>query len=87
MGGRLVATPHGPAALFMYDDDRGTRLVLLMRPMAVDQDTPMSQHSRGAVTGFAWADKGIGYSLVGPTSNEILHPLADEVRRQIGRAV
>ena len=23
MGGRLVATSHGPAAMFMYDDDHG----------------------------------------------------------------
>lgn len=82
MGGRLVATPHGPAALFMYDDDRGKRLVLLMRPMEIDQTAPMAQHSRGLVTGFAWAVKGIGYSLVGPTSPEVLHPLAVQVRRQ-----
>jgi anti-sigma factor RsiW len=27
MGGRVVATAHGPAAIFMYDNDRGTRLV------------------------------------------------------------
>ena len=26
MGGRLIATSHGPAAMFMYDDDRGERL-------------------------------------------------------------
>jgi anti-sigma factor RsiW len=29
IGGRLVATAHGPAALAMHDDDHGTRLVLL----------------------------------------------------------
>jgi anti-sigma factor RsiW len=34
MGGRVVATAHGPAAMFMYDDDKGTRLVLLTRAMA-----------------------------------------------------
>ncbi|MGZ9110483.1 MAG: hypothetical protein ACXW3X_05185 [Rhodoplanes sp.] len=66
----------------MYDDDRGRRLVLLTRPMEIDQTAPMAQHSRGAVTGFTWADKGMGYSLVGPAAPEILHPLADQVRRQ-----
>jgi len=85
MGGRLVATPHGPAVLLMYDDDRGTRLVLLTRPMATERDAPMAQNARGAVTGFSWADDGVGYSLVGPASPEILHPLADEVRRQVDR--
>jgi anti-sigma factor RsiW len=84
MGGRLVATSHGPAVLFMYDDDRGTRLVLLSRAMAVDKNAPMMQHSRGSITGFAWADKGIGYSLVGQLSSQLLHSLADEARRQLG---
>jgi anti-sigma factor RsiW len=83
MGGRLVATPHGPAVLFMYDDDLGTRLVMLSRPMAIDQNKPMQQHSRGQVAGFGWADNGIGYSLVGPVAPDVLHPIANEVRKQI----
>jgi anti-sigma factor RsiW len=83
IGGRLVATSHGPAVLFMYDDDHGARVVLLSRLMAVDKNAPMAQHSRGPIAGFAWADKGIGYSLVGHISSELLHSLADEARRQL----
>jgi anti-sigma factor RsiW len=82
MGGRLVATSHGPAAMFMYDDDRGDRLVVLTRPMASDQSAPMAPHSRGDVAGFAWADGGMGYSLVGQVAAESLKPIANEVRRQ-----
>ena len=85
MGGRLVATAHGPAGMFMYDDDHGTRLVMLIRPMAVEKTTPMSPYQSGDTSGFAWAQNGIGYSLVGAARPEILHPLADEVRRQIAR--
>ena len=33
MGGRLVATELGPAAMFMYDDDHGSRIVVLTRSM------------------------------------------------------
>lgn len=83
MGGRLVATAHGPAILFMYDDDRGTRLVILSRPMTAERDAPMTEHTDGAIAGFAWADAGIGYSLVGPLAADRLHPLADDIRRQI----
>jgi len=83
MGGRLVATPHGPAGLLMYDDDRGTRLAMLVRPMGIQGDTPMSEHSQGAVSGVAWADQGLGYTLVGERPADVLHPLADEARRQI----
>jgi anti-sigma factor RsiW len=82
MGGRLVATSHGPAAMFMYDDDRGDRLVVLTRPMASDQSAPMAPHSGGDVAGFSWADGGMGYSLVGQTAAEALRPIANEVRRQ-----
>jgi len=86
MGGRVVATAHGPAGLLMYDDDRGTRLVVLIRPMAIERDTAMAAHANGAVRGYSWAQRGIGYSVVATASAETLHPLADEVRRQTTQA-
>lgn len=83
MGGRVVPTEHGPAVLFMYDDDDGTRLVMLARSMAGNLDMPMSPYSQGDVNGYAWADDGLGYSLVGPVEAARLHPIADDVRRQL----
>ena len=77
MGGRLVATAHGPAAMFMYDDDHGSR----------DQDAPMTAHSNDSVAGFAWADGGMGYTLVGRSVAESLRPVANEVRRQVREAI
>jgi anti-sigma factor RsiW len=85
MGGRIVATAHGPAAMFMYDDDHGTRLVMLARPMVADQNAPMTPHADAGINGYAWADNGLGYSLVGPTAPETLHPIANEVRRQLSQ--
>jgi anti-sigma factor RsiW len=83
MGGRLVATEHGPAAMFMYDDDHGSRIVVLTRPMSsADQNAPMTPQSQGDVRGFAWADDGVGYSLVGHAAPEFLRPIANEVRKQ-----
>jgi anti-sigma factor RsiW len=82
MGGRLIATSHGPAAMFMYDDDRGDRLVMLTRPMAADQNAPMTPHSKSGVSGFVWADGGMGYSLVGQSAVESLRAIANEVRKQ-----
>lgn len=81
MGGRLVATPHGPAGLLMYDDPRGRRLVMLMRPMAEPGDAPMREHRSGTAIGYAWAQDGLGYSLVGRIDPATLHPLANEIRR------
>lgn len=83
MGGRVVPTAHGPAAMFMYDDDRGDRLVVLTRPMTSDRNAPMAPLSGDGVAGFSWADDGVGYSLVGPPAAESLRPLANEVRKQV----
>jgi anti-sigma factor RsiW len=87
MGGRLLATPHGPAVMFMYGNDHGTRLVVLTRAMTVDQNKPMVPHTGGGVNGFAWADDGLGYSLVGPAAPDVLHPIADSVRDQVKRGI
>jgi len=84
MGGRLVATSHGPAAMFMYDDDHGSRIVVLARAMSsADQNAPMIPQSQGDVGGFAWADDGLGYSLMGHAAPESLRSIANEVRRQV----
>jgi len=85
MGGRLVATDHGPAALFMYDDDKGTRLSLLIRPMTkADMEAPLSAVKAHGVDGYAWAQHGIGFSLVGAAGDDRLQQLASEARRQSG---
>jgi len=83
IGGRLVATEHGPAALFLYDGENGARLALLARPMAIQRDTPTMHPNNGPFGGYSWADKGLGYSVVGNDGAVDLHPLADEVRRQV----
>lgn len=82
MGGRVVATAHGAAGLLMYDDDRGTRMVVLIRPMAVEPDAAMAPHASGSVRGYSWARRGLGYSVVAEAPADSVHSLADEIRRQ-----
>jgi anti-sigma factor RsiW len=50
--------------------------------MTTDQSAPMAPHSQDNVAGFAWADDGMGYSLVGQAAAESLKAIANEVRRQ-----
>ncbi len=87
MGGRLVATPQGPAGLLMYDDGHGARFVMLMRPMSVAGDAPMRPHATETSNGYAWAQDGLGYSLVGAADPAVLHPLANEIRRATAKAI
>jgi anti-sigma factor RsiW len=86
MGGRLLATMRGPAALFMYDDGHGARLVVMVRPMQrpeADTGGPMTRIHHADLNGFAWTWAGLGYSLVGAVPASTLHPIANEVRRAL----
>jgi anti-sigma factor RsiW len=71
----------------MYSNGQGQRLVMLIRPMAIDKDTSMSEHSYGDIHGFTWASKGTGFSVIGPAPADLLHPIANEVRRQVGKTI
>jgi anti-sigma factor RsiW len=88
MGGRLVATAHGPAGMLMYGNGQGIRLVMFVRPMGVDRNDPhMVPYTDGAVAGFSWTTNGIGYSVMGGAPADVLHPLADAVRRQVSPGI
>ena len=43
----------------------------------------MARHDYGSLGGYTWADDGMGYSLIGRAKTPALHPVADEVRRQM----
>lgn len=81
IGGRLAATPEGPAGMFMYQNDAGVRLTVFVRPDAKARNTPMSPVEAKPVPGAAWIDKGVGYSVVGSVPADELRRIAEEVRR------
>jgi anti-sigma factor RsiW len=83
MGGRMVPTVHGPAMMLMYDNDQGSRLVMLSRRMAVDRDSSMKSAHDDGVGSWTWARSGIGYSLVGIKSMGELRAIADRAKEEI----
>ncbi len=84
MGGRMLATPEGVACLFMYDDDHGTRISVVMRPMR-DQDltAPMRPVNDAGTFGFVWARDGLGVSVVASKQLPTLHDLSNRVRDEM----
>ena len=82
LGGRLVTTPNGPAALFIYEGALGDRLAVMMRPMQVEKNRSMSEQSYGALDGVTWSRDGLGFSVVAPHASPDLLPVAEDVRRQ-----
>ncbi len=83
MGGRLVATQQGPAALLMYDDDHGTRITVYARPMATPADSATIPVHMPAANGYAWACDGLGYAVVSSTNGKDLLDIARSVRHQV----
>lgn len=85
-GGRLVATPHGPAVLLLYDGPQASKLAVLTRPMQIDKSASMTSTSSGTMGRVTWAVDGIGYSVVGERPAAALHPIADErLGQRLGR--
>lgn len=83
LGGRLLASPHGPAALFVYEDDRKTRLTLYVRPMKTGPSaTPIRLVDAKGGDGCAWVEHGIGYMVMAAKPYDELVRLSDEVRKQ-----
>lgn len=85
IGGRLVATEHGPAGLYLYRNGRGDRIALYIRPMEVEGTDRMTARRTGDVAGWTWADDGLGFGVFGSGQAEFLHTTADMVRGQFRR--
>jgi len=82
MGGRLAATPDGPAGLFMYDNAQGLRITVFVLPLRSAASAPIQHVDFAHVDGCAWIDKNIGYTVVGNLPPAELRRLAEIVRRQ-----
>jgi anti-sigma factor RsiW len=84
LGGRLVATDYGPAAMLMYEGPSGDRLTIFTRPMRQDQKpTRTIPISADGVSGFAWICDGLGYSVLATNAGADLRSVADAVRHQV----
>jgi anti-sigma factor RsiW len=79
IGGRVLSTMIGPAAMLIYDDDQGGRITLYLQPMRSDV-APMQPVSSGAANGYAWIDGHMGYGVISD-GDASMHGLADRVRR------
>jgi len=84
MGGRLAATPDGPAGLFMYDDPQGVRLTVFVLPLSEAATMPIQHVDFAHVDGCAWIDKSVGYTVVGKLPPPELRRIAELVRKQLG---
>ena len=81
VGARMVATPQGPACLFLYDGAGSQRISILMRSMhGRDLNSPMRPIAGDEAAGFAWSQHGLGVGLVASQASPRLHDLSDKLR-------
>jgi anti-sigma factor RsiW len=81
MGGRLLSTADGAAALLMYDNDRGARLVFYVRPVAGGRPPGPQERIEGGIATRFWFDGRYGYAVAGPAASPVLRPAAEAFQR------
>jgi len=86
IGGRLVASEHGPAGLYLYRNAAGESVALYVRPMEVEKTDRMTSRGGRGVRGWTWADDGLGFGVFGSAPDAYLHDAANLVRAQFRRA-
>ena len=85
MGGRLLPAGEQPAAQFMYEDDKGTRLTVYVRPEGAGERTAFRFEAQGEVSAFSWVDRGLSYVVVAKVDRARLLDVAEAVYQQLDR--
>ncbi|WP_037056786.1 anti-sigma factor family protein [Ralstonia pickettii] len=83
VGGRLLPSESGPAALFMYQNPAGDRLTLYITESPKKQ-TSFRLLRDGERRTFYWVNQGMGYALSGRVAEANLRAIALEVRVALG---
>lgn len=83
VGGRLLPAVSGPAAQFMYENEKGDRLTLYVERNRSGNETSFRFVEQDDVSAFYWKDGPLAYALIGRTEREQLLGLARTTYSQI----
>ncbi|MGR3825359.1 MAG: anti-sigma factor family protein [Salipiger marinus] len=83
MGGRIVPSDQGAAALFMYDNAEGQRITLYIAPQGAGQETAFQFAQEGTTQSFFWMDRDLSYAVVGSVPRDLLRRIALEAYDQL----
>ena len=82
LGGRLLATAEGPAALIFYQDRDGERVSLYIRPNKHYSEGTRGTRNDGGLLAKYWYRRGYGYAVVAKASDPRIEEL--EAALQLG---
>lgn len=84
LGGRLLPGNQGPAAQFMYQDARGSRLTLYLSNKPADKGEAAFRYAQeGKVSVFYWIDGDLSYALSGEIDKGDLLRVATAVYQEL----
>ena len=82
MGGRLLPADSGPAALFMYEDDKGTRLTCYYLVAGGAGETEFQFREQNGISAFYWVEDGLAYAIAANATRGLLLKVAETVYQQ-----
>jgi anti-sigma factor RsiW len=82
MGGRLLPADSGPAALFMYEDAKGTRLSCYYIVTAVGGETEFKFREENGISAFYWVEDGLAYAIAANAPRGLLLKVAEMVYQE-----
>ncbi|RUM24480.1 anti-sigma factor [Rhizobium vallis] len=82
VGGRLLPVDGRPGAMFMYENQAGERLTVMVGRNRENRTTSFRFASSGNLETFYWIDGELGYAVTGEISRETLRAVAEECYRQ-----
>jgi anti-sigma factor RsiW len=82
MGGRLLPADSGPAALFMYENGKGTRLTCYYLSANVGGETEFKYREQNGTSAFYWVEDGLAYAIAANTDRDLLLKVAEIIYQQ-----
>jgi anti-sigma factor RsiW len=82
IGGRLLPADSGPAAWFMYEDGKGTRLSCYYLVVDGAGETEFQFREQSGVSAFYWVDNGLAYAIAANAPRDLLLKVAEVIYRQ-----
>lgn len=84
LGGRLLSMQKGRAAAqFMYENQQGKRITLLVSKSPVYKDHAFLFKNENSVNSYYWMDSNVAYSVSGEMAQKNLHNLSQGIYQQI----
>ena len=82
MGGRLLPADSGPAAMFMYEDGKGTRVSCYYISADLGGEAEFEYREENGLGAFYWADDGLAYAITARVDRDLLLKIAEVVYQQ-----